>query len=190
MSLILRKECQDILNGYGLDMLHVGVRDRYMQIVGQCGQTILAVQGIQFNSRTVTKAEISLGTELFAEFMKKHNKEIRSYMDVRIKLKGVEKPTQTEFGGRENYSTTAFAHQIVVNGTSYSIQINNNPSVVGGIKLSVSLQNMRIEDYKKVIAETPKAIEAATKYFEAINTYNKNQKTLGDLARKISSCSI
>lgn len=86
MSLILRKECQYILDNYKLQNYHVLINQntKYLQIVGECGQPLINISGIQFTRLTPTKLEIKYATELLNSFLTAHMSEITTYIAQKI----------------------------------------------------------------------------------------------------------
>ena len=74
MSLLLRHDCQGALDAIGLDMLHVEVREKTLCVVGECGQTIVTVNGIQCGTN-ISGKEVAYAVTLFDKFLAKNAKD-------------------------------------------------------------------------------------------------------------------
>lgn len=82
MSLILRKNCQEHLNSIGLTSFHVGINDnKKLVIYTTCGKPFITVWGISFNRVSPTKDEIEYASELFNNFLIRHQQEIEDYIN-------------------------------------------------------------------------------------------------------------
>lgn len=179
MSLMLRKDCQPILNKVGLDMLHVGVEDRTVVVKGVCGKTIVRVNGISFNSKTVTKAEIEYATELFNIFIDNHGKRLMAYVSKAMTSSNIKQPAQEDFGGRSGYVN--FSTIVVISGIQYTITTT---------KERVTLPSMKIEHMKELLSNVPKAIENSKAYYEALDAFNKVTSENRKILQEISKCDI
>ncbi len=73
MSLILRQQCQPILNEYGLGDYHTRINsNKYLSITGPCGQPLFAISGIEFVRPQPTSKEIEFAVELLVDFCLQH----------------------------------------------------------------------------------------------------------------------
>ena len=77
--LLLRRDCEEILNKAGLGELHVQRNNtqKCLSIVGQCGQEIVTIYGIALNSSLKDK-EREYAVTLFDRFVSKNGKEIKA----------------------------------------------------------------------------------------------------------------
>jgi len=86
MSLMLRKNCQEALDTFGLTNYHVEInKAKYLAIVGSCGKPLMAVTGISFSKASPSKAEIEYATMLLKDFLVKNEIKINSFINLVIK---------------------------------------------------------------------------------------------------------
>lgn len=79
MSLILRQQCQPVLNEYGLGDYHVRINDsKYLSVTGPCGKPMFSVSGIEFVRAQPTSKEIEFAVELLTDFCLTHKATIRT----------------------------------------------------------------------------------------------------------------
>ena len=92
MSLILRKECQPILDECGLENFHVKIDDysKNLVIATECDRPFITVNGITFTRNKPTVKEIEYAKELFNAFIVKYNDQIQNYLNESKKLKQLE----------------------------------------------------------------------------------------------------
>ena len=65
MSLILRDQCQELLNSVGLPMFHVEISNsKHLQIVSRCGEPIVTISGIRFSKMQLTQKEITINESI------------------------------------------------------------------------------------------------------------------------------
>lgn len=86
MSLMLRKECQEVLDNNGFNEYHVAIaqidrwdKNKVMSIVGPCGKELFKIKGVAFNRLTPTKMEIEYAVELLADFFRMHKKDVQAF---------------------------------------------------------------------------------------------------------------
>ena len=73
MSIILRKEGQELLDGLGLQNYHFAIADNNdMRIVGECGKPLCTVKGVMFTRKTPAMREIDYALELADAYLAKH----------------------------------------------------------------------------------------------------------------------
>lgn len=87
MSLLFRKECQDVLNSYGLTQYHTEINgNKNISVTSECGKPLFTIKGIRFSKSSPTNKECDYALELFTKFMRKHediiNQYIAAYVDV------------------------------------------------------------------------------------------------------------
>lgn len=79
MSLLLRKQCQPILNEVGLGDYHTRINSsKYLAITGPCGKPLFSITGIEFVRNQPTAKEIEFAAELLTDFCAIHKASIRS----------------------------------------------------------------------------------------------------------------
>ena len=98
MSLILRDQCQELLNNVGLPMFHVEMSNsKHLQIVSRCGEPLVTISGIKFSKFQLTNKEIEIATKLFQEFLEVNKQKLEDYLvayDYFYSLPKVEKVTK------------------------------------------------------------------------------------------------
>ena len=94
MSLLLRKECQEVLDNIGLSTYHAEIKwirpsqwskekkGRFLSIVGECGKELVTLHGITFSRSSPSKAEIVIAAELLQEFLSNHRKTIKDLIQI------------------------------------------------------------------------------------------------------------
>lgn len=94
MSLVLRKKCQSLLDGVGLDMYHIQVNEdnKYLEVAGECGQTLVTIQGIRLSKMAPGEAEIELALELFDAFLARHAATFKAFISAKKKAEQCVKP--------------------------------------------------------------------------------------------------
>jgi len=88
MSLLLRQECQKVLDTNGLADYHVRI-DGCLVISGMCGKPLINIYGIKFSKNQPTKAERIYAVELLEEFLLTHKKQIQYYIKEYQKFKQI-----------------------------------------------------------------------------------------------------
>ena len=173
MSLVLRKGCQPLLDKSGLDMLHVGIINKTLTLQGTCGKSIVSVNGIQFNSKTITKAELEYAVELFSTFLNKHESDLKDYITKAKAFSQVEMPRPEDFGAKKNSYHGTYSAEIEVNGYKYTVSITPTHTSFGSI---------RHNDYTEVVKQIAKLKDKADEYYKVKAKYDKlnleNQKLL------------
>ena len=197
MSLQLRNDCQGALDALGLSMLHVEVRDKTLAVVGECGQTIVVVSGIQCGSKITTK-EIALAVGLFDKFLHKNSADLIKYIKAKKASVGMIQPTYagSDFNSFTNYSgklNTTNWYLILSYGTvtckvpdlkTKKVKITPDdlhysalpPNNLAGIRTTL---NMIADEETELV-----------KAFKELNNYFVIMNDLHVLGSKLSSCSI
>lgn len=87
MSLFLRKACQEHLDGVGLQAYHIQVDEpsKCLEIVGECGDTLVAIAGIRLSRMAPGDKEIVLAIELFDDFLAKHTGTFKEFITAKIR---------------------------------------------------------------------------------------------------------
>lgn len=108
MSLLLRKNCQPILDGANLAEYHVDIAEqKYLRIVTECGKPLVNIFGIKFNRLSPNEAEIEYATELLDNFMGTHLPLLNEYMEKKEAYKRNRVPKNDDWPVRlfENYQS-------------------------------------------------------------------------------------
>lgn len=195
MSLILRKECQEVLDNNNLLNVHVGISNtKSLEIVGECGQPLVSIPGITFARLPPTNAEIKYCVELFDSFLAKHGKDIQAYMKARETFKALpEVPMKHEDGYKividKNYRTQDTIFSVKYMDGPFSIRYAPNKPV--GEALIISL-NESVHD-GSVLSEyefNNLKFAAAKEHLDNYITYHGMQKALSDMLAELSVCDI
>lgn len=81
MSLILRDQCQELLNSVGLPMFHVEISNsKHLQIVSRCGEPLVTISGIRFSRCQLTNKEVEIAAKLFQEFLGINKQKLEDYL--------------------------------------------------------------------------------------------------------------
>lgn len=173
MSILLRKQCQELLDEAGLPELHVGIHNKCLALDGECGQTIVSISGIQFSANTPKVKELGYAVELFTVFLQKHKAKLVTYIAKRKANKDAEKPGKPSWAYSTNYNI------------SYVEKGNLGFTPEG--KIYVSNNGLTLEEVNSLHAEY---IDRVTEHFNALNHYAKTQEELNVLKAEIVTCNI
>lgn len=94
MSLFLRKECQTLLDNVGLNNYHIQINEnyKYLEIVGECGQSLCVINGIRLSRMAPAPAEIKLALELFEAFLVKHAATFKEFTKIKAEVDVIKIP--------------------------------------------------------------------------------------------------
>lgn len=196
MSLQLRKECQTLLDGVGLENYHVDIdeRTKKLQIVGECGQPFVSISGIRLSRMAPPSKEISLAVELFEAFLVKHTalfkeftaaKKIADSCSVPLKIKAI-KNSRIE---KNKYNTYYELNFFMSEDDERLVNVNSKGAVIIN-KKDINI-NDKPDDLKKVKASlTDKETNAIRSWVTACNLYNEAIEKRDKLKSKLSSCEI
>ena len=197
MSLQLRHSCQETLDALGLNMLHVEVRDKTLTIVGECGQTVVTVNGIQC-SLSITTKEIAIAVELFDKFLYKYGKDLVNYVTAKKASTGLLQPTYGKFTFKSevNYSLNPNNLSYYLTLDSVSVHCNKPDFNTKKVKLTLNdleykLRKLTTLDKIKVLLSTLEAEQTELlKVFQELNDYFVAVNSVNTLKVKLSTCSI
>jgi hypothetical protein len=98
MSLQLRKACQQQLDAVGLDNYHIQVNreTKYLEIVGECGQTLVSISGIQLSRVAPNNSEMKLALELFDSFLAKHTGTFKEFITAKTRADAANIPKKVK----------------------------------------------------------------------------------------------
>lgn len=189
MSLILRQKTEQLLKDAGLPEFHIQINNKYLTVVGQCGQIIVTARGIQFSKNVPSKAEIDYAVELFETFLEKHIDTLREYKKARMEEK-------TAIDNRDKVASNIkfplrsvgnIVYLDTVGNSSVQITLDNNG------ELKFNLGNLRPNS----ITEWENTIKLMKKHSkEAINILQSNREAVivsnavNAIRIKLSTCSI
>jgi hypothetical protein len=176
MSILLRKQCQPHLDKIGLDLLHVAVNNKVLTIEGECGQTLVLINGIQFQTSQPKTKELEYAEELFIKFLHKHKELLVSLIAKKRAFKLLKAPELPE-----NYKTS-YTDIVYVPITNTSNTLNFYPN--GTVKPTGPITiDALISTY-----ETNKL--AVNIYFKEKLQYDNVQKEWSELVNQMNSCDI
>ena len=195
MSLFLRKACQAHLDGVGLDNYHIQVSDstKCLQIVGECGDTLVSIAGIRLSRMAPAANEIELAIELFDDFLAKHTGTFKEFIAAKIRAdksaippapeglldaKMIKMPYQDFHQLTFSLASCEKEHRITVRSDGYfnipafNMNMIENPGV--SIQQGLSTAEKRI----------------VTSWVKACKEFNDAIKEKVALLAKLSSCEI
>lgn len=179
MSILLRKECQESLDNAGLEKLHVGISNKTLCLMGECGQTIITISGIKFNSNTITTKEIKYTVELFNEFIKKHTAKIQDFIKTSETFKKLKEPI---FEPKGNWAISYRELKYKLNG-SQILTIKNNG------KVKFHSYDHTIEEIREIL-DLIENTKSVNNYIAETINYNKIKENLNKAKAEIGSCNI
>jgi len=188
MSLLLRKACQVHLDAIGLTSFHTGITEqKRLAIYTTCGKPFITIWGVSFNRTSPTNAEIEFASELFAQFLIRHQTAIEDYIDAYDKFHSLT-PVESETAG---ISIRVYGDYIYAYFTSsifklkYGVKRNTGETdlhVVGTLTHTAGDMiggYIRKDDY-----------DVALRYLAKYITYDKQHTDLQDLESNLSKCDI
>lgn len=192
MSLILRKECQPLLNIKGLGETHVAINgNKNLEIVGKCGQPLVSIHGISFTRREPSRAEITYCVELLEEFLDTHINEIVTYMNALQKFRALPIPDPSSKGYEisvpaEWEMSRGYKAKLTYEDFPLIIQIFLDPQKALSIDI---LDKVTIDDVSNY-QFNPKHLRAARLYLTRYLDYEVEKTALSDMKIKLNTCEI
>lgn len=189
MSLILRQKTEQLLKDAGLPEFHVQINNKYLTIVGQCGQTIVTARGIQFSKNVPSNAEIDYAVELFATFLEKHVDTLKEYKTARMAEKAAidlnAKMVNTIKAPLRSSGNTLY----IDTPTSNSIQLmltskGELASYLGAIGTK------KIVEWEEHIKTIKKHSKLATSILESAKEVTEASKATNAVRNKLATCNI
>jgi len=176
MSILLRKECQPYLDELGLDLLHVAIQNKTLAIKGECGQTLVSVNGIQFQTNQPKVKEFEYAVELFTKFLHKHKEILIALVTKKRAFKLLKLP---ELPANYKTSYTGIVHVPILN-TSSTLGFYPNGTIKpsGPINVDTLLSTYKVNKL------------AVNNYFREKLEYDNIQKEWSELANQMNSCDI
>ena len=176
MSIILRREGQELLDGLGLDSYHFDINsNKNMVIVGECGKPLCNVKGVTFTRAAPPTAEIKYALELADAYLTKHLEVLKEV----IKLSSYEDTLDMD-PINTNYSTGDL-QSIEYETSDFNFKLDSKGFLYSVVKIHTSATSIIV----------PKAIlkehDATVKQFEKRRIHLKKVK---ELTKQLNSCSI
>lgn len=181
MSISLRKSCQPSLDAAGLSMVHVGVKNKILTIVGPCGQPLVTVSGIEFDTNTPKKMEIPYALNLFEEFLSQKSSDITTYLQLKHAFSELEQPSLEPIT-KANLS----CRNITYTTNGYEMSYDRGSKKLSSVKV-LNDATFSITNASIAINE---AEEVLTPYFQAVTEYNEKEKELSTLRTALQTCNI
>ena len=203
MSLMLRKNNQDVLDSYGLSDFHVEIDDGYyktLQIVGGCGKPLVSVPGIRFTRTQPTKVEIEYATELFMNFMDIHGKLIQTYV-VKAKIlaakdelpKSLGKFTVQKITESFNNVLKSYRLDFIDGPLKYSYDISPNMKKVTFYSVNIA-KNANIKtapsQFTKYTDNVSSLVKEGKKFIKWYYDRKKETEAVEKLHAEISTCNV
>jgi len=203
MSLILRKQCQDALDTFGLTKYHVQIQEqgKHLAIVGECGKPLIHIFGIRFTRLVPSGIEIDYATDLFDNFLGIHGGMIKEYIIKAKAFKKVKKVKdridQVYIDDNTDYDSDLQEHII----KSYDIQIKDGLAVFNYRSNpkgdNVRFRNGMVQSHQSVTLEKLTNFKAnktllakAKKHLKAYIKYENTFKEMEELKEKLNQCDV
>lgn len=190
MSILLRKECQPILDKAKLSELHVDIVEKTLTIVGGCGKPLVMVGGIKFGTNNPRAAEIDYASELFEKFIATHGKAIKDYLAKKKAFMLLPKPSLKKYDliSVNHYISDDGEHSKVqkivqIEDREIYISITSN----GEIHLPSTYP---LKVFLALVKEVKKAEKTATDYFTEAKKWQEQSAAINKLRDALASCDI
>jgi len=203
MSLILRKQCQDVLDTFGLSTYHIQICEnrKHLQIVGECGQPLVDIYGIRFTRLVPSVAEITYAGELFDEFLGIHGKLIQSYVAKAKTFKALKsvKPSNdfVRIDTGTDYNRNTGNHDVIGYDFIIADSIADFKYKADKHGNQVKFLNGRVDPTSKITLATlskfkadPTLLTKAKKYLKSYIAYRQTETELEQLKDKLSKCNV
>jgi hypothetical protein len=184
--LLLRKECQPILDKNKLSDLHVTNESGNLALAGECGQPIVIVHGISFSKKAINSKEREYAVELFEKFISKYKYDIQSYIGAKKKFKEFDIKSYDKYKNVQ-IQINSYAPQAV------RVQINCKEEICTIDVLKNKLRFMdELEDDKfvELMKKYSKEIKYARGIIDDFNRIVEEERKLNNLKIKLSHCDI
>ena len=188
MSLLLRKACQEHLDAMGLTSFHTGITEqKRLAIYTTCGKPFITIWGVSFNRTSPTNAEIEFASELFAQFLIRHQTAIEDYIDAYDKFHSLT-PVESKTAG---ISIRVYGDHVYAYFTSNVYKLKYNVKRSSG-NSELSIEGTLSREPSKLIGQAIRKddCDAALRYLAKYITYDKQHTDLQDLESNLSKCDI
>lgn len=189
--LLLRKECQPLLDAAGLGNLHIEVQDKCVVLVGECGKPLVSVKGISFSKPTINSVEREYAVELFDKFLAKYATDINTYIAAKKAYAVMVPPTMSP-----DFSITQ-------NSTGYGSSLKTFPSVNFTINFTDKTMKVAVTDdgitftgaipvseLETLADKLRDNICAADAYIADFRIYTDERKRVEELQNNLAACDI
>lgn len=182
--LLLRKECQVILNKAGLNDLHINVRNRYVHLVGKCGQDLMCLNGINFSKTSISVVEREYAVELIQEFVDKHGVKIAEY--IKAKKQAGEKPL---------LDVTTIHPKLTLSGSTVYYMATSKISLCyftdkGKISMSSRIDSIHVDKVIEGLQEAKQIQKEIVKAYKEVDAWNYKQTALRLQKAELIKCDI
>ncbi len=180
MSLILRRESQELLNSNLLGDYHIDIDSNYnMAVVSTCGKPLFTIKGVTFAKRNPTLAEIEYAVSLLRDFLAMHNQDIKKYFvtlpigqSAQNKLDTLAKKYKTGYSPLTHRAITTF------NGVTFECAYDNDEYTYAYGVSTCNRVFITKKQYTKVEKELIDVIKQATLLKTDITKMNEALKKL------------
>lgn len=193
MSLLLRKNCQELLDGVNLNNYHIQVdpNSKCLMVVGECGQELVAISGIRLSRMAPHQTEIDLAVELFDAFVTKHHQTFKEFTIAKNAADAAHIPKHiTELPDATVTKKSYTGHWVL------TVPTKNYPNTAVEITSAgkVFIPATQIENYTQnphtEVLLTPTENKAILNWLAACSDYNTALKRKTELLTKIATCEI
>lgn len=181
MSISLRKACQPALDAANLPYVHVGVKNKVLTIVGPCGQPLVSISGIEFDTNTPKKMEIPYALQLFERFLSEKAEDIATYLEAKKAFSELVLPNLDDIPQLRNTY-----RGIIYTTPGYEVEYSSKDQRITDISTRDSYK-MVSEELAPLIA---KADFTAKPYFAALNKYKAKESELQLMQSQLQTCNI
>lgn len=185
MSLMLRKQCQPVLDANSLANYHVGISaNKRLIVVEECGKPLLALSGVVFSNKTPTNKEIIYAVELLGDFIATHKLKIDLYIKELAIFKKEVVPNLNVVNITNVGATAIYKEEL------YYFYLSKNTGAVEKVELRHSRGNvLSLVNFKKHAVDYKK-LEAAIKVYKKYLLYSKKRTNIQELHSSLSLCDI
>jgi hypothetical protein len=189
--LLLRKECQPILDAAGLGNLHIEVLDKCLVLVGECGKPLVNVRGIAFSKPTVNSTEREYAVELFTQFLSKYVTDIITYIAAKKAYALTAQPVVGE-GFVASQNTTGYGSTLkTFHAVSFKVSFADRVVHVTVNDNGVTFNNaIPISEMATLAATLHDGIYTAEDFITDITAYTEEGKRIDELRAKLAACDI
>ena len=194
MSLTLRQKTQDALNNVGLDDYHTRINEnKYLAIVGPCGQPLMTVTGIEFTRREPTIAEVAYAVELFETFLLDHGAEIQNYLTkMKQHAQSVEPEQKNDVFSIDPSHYIESKHRTTLSYQDGCMYMLITFGSDGTLRLLDADFSRKEKDFNKFFKHRPDRVlmDEAASFLERWLDYAQEEDELADLKSALSTCDI
>ena len=194
MSLMLRKQCQSLLDSVSLSNYHVQIDEttKMLQIVGECGQSFVSISGIRLSRMAPNNEEIKLALELFDAFLVKHAGAFKKLVKVKAAAAACKIPTKVAslkkaYVEKQKYNSDWVLEFEMSSRPGKKVKVKSNG------EMDIPAMSLFVQNSNKEIMQatlTDKEVVAVTSWVSDCLEYNTATAAEEELLEKLSSCEI